>query len=85
MSIEKISDAARDAASVGALADRPQATERDGTSGMTPAQLKAAFDALPKLNTAKINEIIDALLLIKKISFSDSDSDGNIVVNELDN
>lgn len=61
MSIEKISDAARDAASVGALADRPQATERDGYSGMTPAQLKAAFDALPKLNTAKINEIIDLI------------------------
>ena len=61
MSIEKISDAARDAASVGALADRPQATERDGYSGMTPTQLKAAFDALPKLNTAKINEIIDLI------------------------
>ena len=61
MSIEKISDAARDTASVGALADRPQATERDGYSGMTPAQLKAAFDALPKLNTAKINEIIDLI------------------------
>jgi len=61
MAIEKISDAARDAASVGAMADRPNSTARDGYSGLTPAQVKAKFDALPKLNTAKINEIIDLI------------------------
>lgn len=61
MAISKITDAARDAASVGAMADRPNSTARDGYSGLTPEQVKAKFDALPKLNTAKINEIIDAL------------------------
>ncbi len=61
MAINKITDAARDAASVGALADRPNSTATDGYSGLTPTQLKAKFDALPFLNTAKINQIIDLI------------------------
>lgn len=61
MAIAKITDAARDAASVGAMADRPNSTARDGYSGLTPEQVKAKFDALPFINTAKINEIIDLI------------------------
>ena len=56
--IEKISAEQVYGQSVERLANRPTAAARTGRGGMTPEQVKAQYDKLPKLAIEKLNELI---------------------------
>ena len=60
-SFSKIDDTAVKAVSIATLADRPNTSSTYGEGGLTAAQLKARFDAFPKLVQDKINKIIEVL------------------------
>lgn len=61
MSIQKITDAEIAAASISRLSDRPNEDSGYGERAMSADELKAAFDALGKLNAARYNEFVGAV------------------------
>lgn len=60
-SFSKIDDTKVKAASIAALADRPNTSSTYGEGGLTAAQLRGRFDAFPQLVREKVDEIIEAL------------------------
>lgn len=61
MAIKKITDDEIKNNSIERLSNRPTAAGRIGVGGLSPTELKAAYDKLPKLAIAKINELIDLI------------------------
>lgn len=61
MAIKKITDDEIKNNSIERLSNRPTAAGRIGLGGLSPTELKAAYDKLPKLAIAKINELIDLI------------------------
>ncbi len=61
MSIQKISESEISAAGVASLSTRPTAPYAYGGEGLTPAELKARFDRLPRLVAERLNLLIEAV------------------------
>jgi hypothetical protein len=61
MAIKKITNDEIKNNSIERLSNRPTAAGRIGVGGLSPAELKAAYDKLPMLAIAKINELIDLI------------------------
>ena len=61
MPIKRISREEIEAAGVSSLSTRPNSISRYGVSGMTPSELRAAFDSLAKLAISRLNQVIDAI------------------------
>ncbi len=80
--IEPITDQERDELLLEKLADRPNAISRTGLAGMSPRELKRAFDRPTKFLAAKINEIISEILGIrdKDISSATINTAGNLII-----
>lgn len=57
----QISDTEIKNASIASLADKPNTSSNYGTGGLSAAELKARFDAFPKLVQEKIAEIVSTL------------------------
>lgn len=62
MALEKITADQIYQNSMERVANRPTAASRFGTGGLTPAELKARYDKLPKLAIEKINELITLII-----------------------
>ena len=62
MSLTPLTASAIDAASVAALPSRPNAPVGFGGGGLTSAELRAAFDRLPRLVAEQCNALITGLL-----------------------
>lgn len=73
MPIKRISREEIEAAGVSSLSTRPNSISRYGVSGMTPSELRAAFDSLAKLAISRLNQVIDA------INAAGGDSEDNIL------
>lgn len=61
MAIKKITKDEIKNNSIERLSNRPPAAGRIGVGGLSPAEIKAAYDKLPMLAIAKINELIDLI------------------------
>lgn len=73
MPIKRISREEIEAAGVSSLSTRPNSISRYGVSGMTPSELRTAFDSLAKLAISRLNQVIDA------INAAGGDSEDNIL------
>ena len=61
MSVQKISETEIDERLISNLPTRPNAPTSMGGKGYSAAELKSAFDSLPKLIAERYNELIDDL------------------------